>query len=91
MKLSTTKTLCDGPTLRQKAVGMPGGSIAQILDAHVRKSIGQMDRAVGRVRIEAVVEGGGSHLARIEDPAKRWFQATGMPASSRPADIRSNK
>ena len=27
MKLSTTKTLCDGPTLRQKAVGMPGGSI----------------------------------------------------------------
>jgi hypothetical protein len=27
MKLSTTKTLCDGPTLRQKAAGMPGGSI----------------------------------------------------------------
>ena len=27
MKLSTTKTLCDGPTLRQKAVGMPGGSM----------------------------------------------------------------
>jgi hypothetical protein len=26
MKLSVTKTLCDGPTLRQKAVGMPGGS-----------------------------------------------------------------
>lgn len=26
MKLSVTKTLCDGPTLRQKAVGTPGGS-----------------------------------------------------------------
>ena len=26
MKLSTTNTLCDGPTLRQNAVGMPGGS-----------------------------------------------------------------
>jgi hypothetical protein len=26
MKLSVTKTLCDGPTLRQKAVGIPGDS-----------------------------------------------------------------
>ena len=26
MKLSVTKTLCEGPTLRQNAVGMPGGS-----------------------------------------------------------------
>jgi xanthine dehydrogenase molybdopterin-binding subunit B len=26
MKLSTTKMLCEGPTLRQKAVGIPGGS-----------------------------------------------------------------
>ena len=26
MKLSTTNTVCDGPTLRQNAVGMPGGS-----------------------------------------------------------------
>ena len=57
MKLSVTKTLCDGPTLRQKAVGMPGGSTRTILDVHVRKGIDEIDRAFGRVGVETVVEG----------------------------------
>ena len=56
MKLSTTKTLCDGPTLRQNAVGMPGGSTRTILDVQVRKRIGEIDRAFGRVGIEPVLE-----------------------------------
>jgi hypothetical protein len=40
MKLSITKTLCDGPTLRQNAVGMPGGFLRQIVpDAALDESM----------------------------------------------------
>src|SRR5262252_7686258 len=91
MKLSVTKTLCDGPTLRQKAVGMPGGSTRKY-------STCMFGSAYTRSIAPSVVSGsspflnvGGSHLARIEEPAKRWLQATGIPFSSRPADILSKK
>ena len=34
---------------------------------------------------------GGSHRAITEEPAKRLFQATGLPCSSSPAEMRSNQ
>src|SRR6266700_2148125 len=52
MKLSVTNTLCDGPTLRQNAVGMPGGSTRTYSTCMFGK--GQIDRALGAVRVETV-------------------------------------
>ena len=56
MKLSVTKTLCDGPTLRQKAVGMPGGSTRTYSTCIFGKRIDQIDRAFGGVGIETILE-----------------------------------
>jgi hypothetical protein len=56
MKLSVTKTLWDGPTLRQNAVGNARGFHPQILDMQVRQRIDQIDRALGRVGVETILE-----------------------------------
>ena len=45
-----------GPTLRQKAVGNARRLHSHIFDVHVRQRIDQIDRAVGAVGIEAVLE-----------------------------------
>ena len=79
MKLSTTKTLCVGPTPRQKAVGMPGGSMPHVLDLHVRAAHRAVGGALDRVGVEAIVEAGRQQRAMIEEPVMRWRQATGMP------------
>src|SRR5262249_40051193 len=55
-KLSTTKTLWVGPTPRQKAVGMPGGSTRNIVDMNVRESVGRLRRALHRIGVETVLE-----------------------------------
>ena len=57
MKLSITKTLCDGPTLRQNAVGIPGGSTRTYSTCRFGRRIDEVDRAFGGVGVETVVEG----------------------------------
>jgi hypothetical protein len=55
------------------------------------EGISQIDRALRAVGVETILNPGGSHLAMIEEPANRLFQATGIPFPSRPADNRSNQ
>ena len=58
----------------------------------IREVVDEIDRTFDRVGIDArLLNPGGSHLAMIEEPAKRWFHATGIPLASKPAEIRSKK
>ena len=67
MKLSTTKMLCVGPTPRQNAVGIPGGSWRTYSTRMLGKCVGRLGRAVHGIHIEAphhgdeVVEAGCAH------------------------------
>src|SRR6266481_8346695 len=86
MKLSVTNTLCDGPTLRQNAVGMPGGSTRTY-------STCMFGNPYTRSIAPSVLSGSrpflnhpDAHLDATEEPAKRLFQATGIPFASRAAE-----
>ena len=64
MKLSTTKTLCDGPTPRQNAVGMPGGSARTYSTCMFGERVGEIDRAFDGVGVEPVLERAAGDSAR---------------------------
>src|SRR4029453_10704817 len=86
MKLSTTNTLCDGPTLRQKAVGMPGGS-TRVYSTRLLGS--EYARLIAASVVSPSVpfwKTGGIHRAMTEEPAKRCVQAIGLPLPSSTRD-----
>src|SRR5262249_17754695 len=58
MKLSVTDTLCDGPTLRQNAVGMPRGSTPTYSTCRFGRPLNQIDRGLSGVGIETILEPG---------------------------------
>ena len=67
-----------------------GRLLAHVVDEEVRDVVGQVDRAVDRVGVEAVLERRAAQKrAMIDEPTMRWFQATSLPFSSRPALMRS--
>jgi len=64
-----TKILCDGPTLRQKAVGMPGGSTRTysicVLGSPYHRSIAPSVVSGSR----PLLNHGGAHRAITDEPA----------------------
>ena len=89
MKLSTTNTLCVGPTPRQNAVARPGGSwrtySTRMAGIEYWMSAAP-STASGSTPFLTI---GGAKRDMIDDPVTRWNHATGMPLSSMRADMRS--
>jgi hypothetical protein len=50
--------VCEGPTLRQNAVGMPGGLVSDVIHEDVWKGIGRLYSAIDGVRVKSIFEGG---------------------------------